>query len=650
MTYYYTESAVAGANEEKLVIEVWTSPDVDDIDWDTDSVSIHAYVRAYQAKYSGDNQTFNRTGSWGGSTNFYMPATANTWVTIADQWWDVNTQEGSDVHLNIDGNISGHYGGASFSAGIDVDIDARPYPASSFTLSTNNFDMGTATTVNISELNSVFTHTVRYSFGALSGTIANKTTSLSVAWTPDIATFAAAIPNAASSVGTIWVDTYNGSTKVGTTSKNFTLKVPTSVVPSLTTVNHSETISTVSTIVGKYAKNLSKIAVSLTGYAGIYGSTITKQEVIFQGITYNVTQAGATSLTWTMPDPLNASGSIDIVGRVTDSRGYTKSTTVTIDALDYVAPAISTFNVQRALSNGTLDAVGTYAKVTSIGSVSSLLNTTQRNTLTYTILYRARGTAPWTTLKADTVLAVGTLALDVVETLGTGQFAATNAYEFRLDVKDKFNTTLTILVVGTGQVTLSLNKAGIGVGKVWQQGTIDAEGDIYASGDVYSRGVKLGVGFIMPVGSIHAYAAAAAPTGYSLCDGGTLSRTTEAALFAVIGTTYGAGDGSTTFNKPNLKGRIPVGLDSAQTEFNTLNKSGGAKTHTLSVTEMPSHNHAPTSGNANFWGYNDADTEATIASGSAFDIRGATTTGSTGGDGAHNNLQPYLVVNYIIKL
>lgn len=637
MTYYIAESAVAGDNQEKLVIEVWTTPDVDAISWDTYSVSIRAKVRAYQALYSGDNQTFNRTGSWSGSTNFYMPATANKWVTIADQTWDVNTQEGSGVHLDIDGYISGHYGGASFSTGIDVDIAARPYPASSFTLSTDNFDMGTATTVNINELNAAFTHTVRYDFGTLSGTIADKTTSLAIAWTPDIATFAAQVPNALSGTGTIWVDTYNGTTKVGTTSKSITLKVPASVVPTLTTVNHSETTPNVSTIVGKYVKNLSKIAMSLTGYDGIYGSTITKQEIIFQGVTYNVTQAGATSLTWTMPDPLNASGNIDIVGRVTDSRGRTKSTTVTINALDYVAPAISTFNVQRALSNGTLDPVGTYAKVTSVGSVSSLLNTTQRNTLTYTVLYRVRGTTPWTTLKADTTLAVGTLALNVVETLGTGQFAATNAYEFRLDVKDKFNMTLTVLVVGTGQVTLSLNKTGIGIGKVWQKGAVDAAGEIYQD-DLT----------LPPSGTLLPYAGTTAPAYYLMADGSAVSRTMFARLFAVIGTTYGAGDGSTTFNVPDLRGRVIAGLKTGDSAFSTIGQTGGAKTHTLTTGEMPAHTHTSDSGLVNAYG---AGSPATAAWGSSigFGYGVAYATSSAGGGEAHNNLQPYIALNYIIK-
>lgn len=64
-----------------------------------------------------------------------------------------------------------------------------------------------------------------------------------------------------------------------------------------------------------------------------------------------------------------------------------------------------------------------------------------------------------------------------------------------------------------------------------------------------------------------------APTGYLLCDGTAVSRTTYAGLYAVIGTTYGTGDGTTTFNLPNMKGKVPVGYDTSQTEFNTIGKT-----------------------------------------------------------------------------
>lgn len=165
---------------------------------------------------------------------------------------------------------------------------------------------------------------------------------------------------------------------------------------------------------------------------------------------------------------------------------------------------------------------------------------------------------------------------------------------------------------------------------------------------------------LVPVGTVLQYAAATAPAGYLLCDGSAISRISYKNLFTIIGTTYGVGDGSTTFNLPNVQGKVIVGLDAAQTEFDALAETGGAKTHTLTVGEIPSHNHAITdpghthtylgvnSQNAGPGADNVAEnaprpTETTSSSTTGITVN------NTGGGGAHNNLQPYIVMNYIIK-
>ena len=95
-----------------------------------------------------------------------------------------------------------------------------------------------------------------------------------------------------------------------------------------------------------------------------------------------------------------------------------------------------------------------------------------------------------------------------------------------------------------------------------------------------------------PVGSITLFGGASAPDGWLLCDGSEISRTTYADLFDIIGTTYGIGDGSTTFNLPNLRGNIPVGLNIADASFDTLGKIGGSKDYALTVNDLPAHTHA----------------------------------------------------------
>ena len=96
-----------------------------------------------------------------------------------------------------------------------------------------------------------------------------------------------------------------------------------------------------------------------------------------------------------------------------------------------------------------------------------------------------------------------------------------------------------------------------------------------------------------PAGVITQYGGVSAPTGWLLCQGQAISRSNAlyTRLFAAISTTYGAGDGTTTFNVPNLQGRIPVGRDSTQTEFDALAETGGSKTSTLITANLPSHQH-----------------------------------------------------------
>lgn len=159
----------------------------------------------------------------------------------------------------------------------------------------------------------------------------------------------------------------------------------------------------------------------------------------------------------------------------------------------------------------------------------------------------------------------------------------------------------------------------------------------------------------LPIGAIVSYASATAPTGWLVCDGQAISRTTYANLFAVISTQYGAGDGSTTFNVPNLKGKVVVGLDESDADFNTLGNSGGEKTHKLSIAEMPSHQHDMDDdvygGYTNKMGVrgDGGGGERSIPQYSQTNAYSKYMPMPTGGSQAHNNLQPYQVQNYIIK-
>lgn len=175
---------------------------------------------------------------------------------------------------------------------------------------------------------------------------------------------------------------------------------------------------------------------------------------------------------------------------------------------------------------------------------------------------------------------------------------------------------------------------------------------------------------LIPTGIIWQWAGSTVPsTAWLICDGSAVSRVTYSALFQVIGTTYGAGDNSTTFNLPNAAGKALVGLQSGNSNFGNLGQTGGEVSHTLNTNEMPIHSHGVSdpghSHGLNFGGNSPVITSPggtnnrvyTAGSGQQLQWGGVSVVGNgtgiwinnAGSGYAHNNLQPYLVTNYIIK-
>lgn len=159
----------------------------------------------------------------------------------------------------------------------------------------------------------------------------------------------------------------------------------------------------------------------------------------------------------------------------------------------------------------------------------------------------------------------------------------------------------------------------------------------------------------MPLGGGCDFFGTVAPDKFMFAYGQAISRTTYAALFAIIGTTFGSGDGSTTFNLPDKRGRVSAGKDnmggtaagrltglSGGVDGTILGATGGSQSHTLLITEIPSHTHT-------FGPY--AALLASGGSGYSFGAgAGTLNTGSTGGGGSHNNVQPTIICNYIIRV
>lgn len=185
----------------------------------------------------------------------------------------------------------------------------------------------------------------------------------------------------------------------------------------------------------------------------------------------------------------------------------------------------------------------------------------------------------------------------------------------------------------------------------------------------------------MPVGSVVDYVGTTAPSGWLLCYGQAVSRTTYAVLFAVIGTTFGTGDGSTTFNLPDFRGRVAAGKDNmggtaasrlttakGGVDGATLGSAGGVEEHTLTTAQIPAHTHTGTTGSSgnhshtvsyvergDGFGSSPAMSSATGAETKATSTSGAhthdfTTASGGGTGGAHPNVQPTIVMNKIIKV
>jgi len=192
----------------------------------------------------------------------------------------------------------------------------------------------------------------------------------------------------------------------------------------------------------------------------------------------------------------------------------------------------------------------------------------------------------------------------------------------------------------SGQVTLTTGVSGTlpvanGGTSVTSSGAL---GNVLTSnGTVWTSAAAGG----SPTGAIIAFGSATPPAGWLACNGANVSRTTYSALFAVISTTFGTGDGSTTFTLPQSARRTMVGSGGTGTATlgNAVGNSGGEETHVQTIAEIAAHTH--TSGVAG------STTNAQAGGGPSF--CSSSSTGSTGSGTAFNVIQPSLIVTYIIK-
>ena len=347
--------------------------------------------------------------------------------------------------FNIQATISGTYY-SSISCSANVTLDTIPRASS---VSMPAATMGSEVTISIDPAVDMFTHTLTYSFGSASGTITTKTSLLAVKWTPAL-TLANQIPNATSGTGTLTCYTYSGSTLIGTKSITITLKVPTSVVPTIGSFSATRVDGTVPSSWGIYVQNKSAVTLTISNAAGAYGSTIKAYSIT--GGSYSGSSSTLTT------GVLVSSGTYTFTGKVTDSRGRTATKTVSISVVAYSPPSFTGYSSYRSNSSGTASDTGTYIR----GLVNyTYASCSSKNSVTRATYYKRSSATSWT--NASKSFSSGTAF-----TFGGGNISAEYTYDVKYTLTDAFTTVSVTETISTAAVLMDFLRGGkgIAIGKV----------------------------------------------------------------------------------------------------------------------------------------------------------------------------------------
>ena len=370
---------------------------------------------------------------------------------------------------------------ATFSGGGGWSPGTLTISSNSFTLSTIPRSssvkvgagvIGSAITININRQNPSFKHTVRYKWAGKSGTIASNVDTSAI-WSIPL-DFANDIPNSASGTGTIFVDTYSGSTKTGTQSTTFTASVPGNIKPTFSGVTLSDVNGAAQNLIpngNTFIQVISNIKVSFNGAKGTYGSSITGYRAEIVG------KNQATSSNGGSLGIMNYNGTIKIRASVSDSRGrWSDAREVSATVLEYFAPALS-FSIARTGSTSSTLTVTRNAKIAPLTVSGS-----QKNTMTLTFKVARLGTNTFT---VDSGQATGTWSSisSLVNSRANlaGNYLANQSWVVIGALEDKFTRTEFLVNVATESVVFSYDRFGVGVNKIRERGALDVKGDIYAN-------------------------------------------------------------------------------------------------------------------------------------------------------------------------
>ncbi len=332
-------------------------------------------------------------------------------------------------------------------------------------------DLGTPVKISIDRKVSAFKHTLRYDWNGVTGTIASNVDT-SYNWTLPL-DFASAIPNTTSSWGRVFIDTYNGSTKIGTTEATFTGNVPASVKPTLSSVALTDTNTAVKNLLNTantFVQVLSNVQVTFNGASGAYGSTISSYRAEILGKNQNTNSNNG------LLGMMNFNGAVTIRATVTDSRGRTSDPVdVQATVLEYFTPQLS-FSAQRSGSDGATITVSRNAKIAPL-----TVGGNQKNTMKLTFKYKEHSATSFTT---DTGSAGGTWTTVSNLTNSSANLGATfsvlKSYDIIGTVEDSFTSYEFLVTIGTESFPLALKVDRMGLGKLPEQaGIIDSAWQYY---------------------------------------------------------------------------------------------------------------------------------------------------------------------------
>lgn len=323
----------------------------------------------------------------------------------------------------------------------------------------------------ISAANAGFTHSLEYQFGSVTGLILDVVPAGTYTWTPPLS-LGSQIPNATSGTMTYKLHTFLSGTVIGVQTYTFPYALPSSVVPSISSVAATEATSGLAAQFGGFVQNKSTLKVAINA-SGSYGSTIRSYSVSFNGRTYsgnNCTTAAPTS-----------SGNLTLTATVTDSRGRTASRAITVSVLPYAPPAITRLSAFRCDADGNTDDNGDYTGISYAYSISSV---NSKNTKSAVIQYKRSTGSSWTNLLTNSAYSANTTVYPTTELLSDYQ------WDIRLTVSDYFGSSEMTVTLPSAEVLMDLLASGdgMGIGKTAEQANmLDIEWPVRIGGKVVLR-------------------------------------------------------------------------------------------------------------------------------------------------------------------